>query len=89
VLREKTALSRQLKISLLNCIFGFLCSVTIKNYFVTERIILKLIPPGSGMRPLSVRKEISSGIDTHLLFTIYDLLFTIIILKANRWVFNK
>ena len=50
---------------------------------------MKLIPPGNGTRPLSVRKEISSGIDTHLLFTIYDLLFTIIILKANRRVFNK
>jgi hypothetical protein len=38
---------------------------------------------------LSVPEKISGGLNTHLSFTIYDLLFTIIILKANRWLFNK
>jgi len=49
---------------------------------------LKLIPPGSGTRPLGVRKEISGGLDAHLLFTIYTFLFTIVILTANRWLFK-
>jgi len=49
---------------------------------------LKLIPPGSVTRPLGVRKEISSGIDKHLLFTIYTFLFNIVILTANRWLFK-
>jgi len=49
---------------------------------------LKLIPPVNGTRPLGVRKEISSGIDKHLLFTIYTFLFTIVILTANRWLFK-
>jgi len=58
-----------------------------KNYFVIERIISKLIPAGSGTRHLGVQKEISSGVHTHLLFTIYNLLFTIIIFMANGWFF--
>ncbi len=33
---------------------------------------------------LAARKEIIAGFDRHFLFTIYDLLFTIIVLTANR-----
>lgn len=87
--QRKTILSRRLKFNLLNFIFGFLCSVTIKIIFLIKKISPKLPPAGTGMYHLSVPEKISAGLNTHLLFTIYDLLFTIIILKANRRVFNK
>ncbi len=39
------------------------------------------------MCPLAARKEIFAGLDIHLLFTIYDLLVTIIIFTDNRRFF--
>jgi len=39
------------------------------------------------VRRLAAREEISTGLDGYLLFTIYDLLFTIIVLMADRRFF--